>query len=251
MKKTHRNIFAVANGKRKSVRLMLLQVFFLLLNMEKMLVPITFSFVNFTKEPFFRRKLRQVKIHVISLFLSVCLFFSTFSYPKIWLFIMVKHQNSLSRSLEAIVLASCFLKNKKNSLGLWDDYLLTYFNTFWLNYFDDFMQNVNTNVKHEQRKNTRNKIVLEMEIAFFSLTLSFKTLCSNVEFGFFYVFRMVLRNDFTWIELILIRAKYAHTKFVKSLEKLCIVAVIGINMKYFMQIRIVLRRKAHWYNLST
>lgn len=80
-KKTHRNIFAVANGKRKSVRLMLLQVFFLLLNMEKMLVPITFSFVNFTKEPFFRRKLRQVKIHVISLFLSLFVFFHFF-VPK-------------------------------------------------------------------------------------------------------------------------------------------------------------------------
>lgn len=154
-KKTHRNIFAVANGKRKSVRLMLLQVFFLLLNMKKMLVPITFSFVNFTKEPFFRRKLRQVKIRVISLFLSLSqCFLCTFSYPKIWLFIIPKYQNSLSHSLDAIVLASCFLKEnkKKNSLGLWDDYLLTYSNTFWLNYFDDFMQNVNTDVKHEQRK---------------------------------------------------------------------------------------------------
>lgn len=91
---------------------MLLQVFFLLLNMEKMLVPITFSFVNFTKEPFFRRKLRQVKIHVISLFLSLFVFFHFF-VPKNMTFYMVKHQNSLSRSLEAIVLASCFLKNKK------------------------------------------------------------------------------------------------------------------------------------------
>lgn len=44
--------------------------------------------------------------------LSVFVFFHFF-VPKKWLFTMVKHQNSLSRSLEAIVLASCFLKNKK------------------------------------------------------------------------------------------------------------------------------------------
>lgn len=122
-------------------------------NMEKCLFQLRFLSPTLQRN-IFRRKLRQLKIHAISV---------SFHAQNVTFYC-----NKALKLLVAFIRCDCvgiwlffFEKISVKNLELGDDYSLTQLSTFWLNHFDNFMQSVNTSERKTRRKRRREKNILE------------------------------------------------------------------------------------------